>query len=138
MSLTCPNEHEAELLTGVKVTDVASASAAIAALRALGANDVIITLGENGSVVARREDAAPTLVPPHKVKAVDSTGAGDCFVGSLAFFLARGLPLMEATRRANVIAALSVTRKGTQSSYLPRAELPPALFNGIPDGRSKL
>ncbi|MCX6044148.1 MAG: PfkB family carbohydrate kinase, partial [Chloroflexi bacterium] len=64
-----------------------------------------------------------------QVKAIDTTGAGDAFVGSLSFFLAIGVPLVDAMRRANQIAALSVQRLGTQSSFPLAAELPADLLN---------
>jgi ribokinase len=59
---------------------------------------------------------------------VDSTGAGDAFVGSLAFFLASGQPLEEAARRANRIAAISVQSPGTQASFPAAADLSPDLL----------
>lgn len=142
ISLITPNEHEAFLMTGstIKVTDLESATRAIKVLQELGATDVIITMGENGCVVAEKSmNREPVLVKPHVVAAVDTTGAGDCFVGSLAFFLASttgSMPLTEACRRANVIAAYSVTKKGTQSSYHTRDQLPRELFADL--GGSKL
>jgi len=67
------------------------------------------------------------LEPAPSVAAVDSTGAGDAFVGSLAFFVAAGKPLREAIRRANHIAALSVRSSGTQSSFPSAEDLDPSL-----------
>jgi ribokinase len=61
-------------------------------------------------------------IPAVKVDAVDPTGAGDAFIGSLAAYLGEGLPLKDAIRRANAVAALSVTRIGTQVSFPQRAE----------------
>jgi ribokinase len=67
-------------------------------------------------------------VPAPQVKAVDTTGAGDAFVGSLAYFLGRGVSVVEAMRRASAIAAHSVQFPGTQSSYPRATELPSALL----------
>ena len=140
-------------MTGVKVTDLASASKAIQVLqRDFGALDVIITMGEHGCAVAGRNSSSAQLVRAHRVKAIDTTGAGDCFVGSLSYFLARAMErndpcgssgsdegstisfrvevLADACRKANVIAAHSVTKKGTQSSYHTRDQLPKELFAG--------
>lgn len=64
------------------------------------------------------------------ITVVDTVGAGDCFVGSLAFFLASGLPVDQAIPRANRVAAISVTKKGTQSSYPHSYELPTEMFEG--------
>jgi ribokinase len=139
ITLVTPNEHEAALMTGVNdITDLAAAKKAIAVLRKMGSRDVIITMGSNGAAVQSRDMAEPVLIAPPRVKAIDSTGAGDCFCGSLAFFLSKGLPLVEAVKRANVCAAASVTRKGTQSSYHKPKELPQEIFAGFPGTVSKL
>jgi ribokinase len=60
-------------------------------------------------------------VPAFKVKTVDSTGAGDAFIGSFATFLSEGLPELEAVRRANLYAGLSTTSPGTQKSFYDRS-----------------
>lgn len=122
----CPNESETELLTGQPVATQEQAEAAARMLLARGAGRVIITLGERGSLLVTAEGAQH--VPAPQVKAIDTTGAGDAFVGSLAYFLAAGAPLVDAMQRANQIAALSVQRTGTQSSFPSAAELPPALL----------
>jgi ribokinase len=119
----CPNESETELLTGLKVGTKEQAAAAARVLLDRGAGKVILTLGENGSLLVTGEESSH--VPAIKVKAVDSTGAGDAYVGSLAYFLAAGKPVLEAMRRANHIAAISVQSSGTQTSF-PRAEELPA------------
>jgi ribokinase len=76
-------------------------------------------LGEHGSWLAA---AAHSHIPSFPVAATDTTGAGDAFVGSLATFLAEGIPEQEAVARANLYAALSTTRIGTQKSFPRRAE----------------
>ncbi|KPI86809.1 putative ribokinase [Leptomonas seymouri] len=123
VSLFCPNEVEAALMTGVKVTDTESAFRATKALHALGVRDVVITLGAAGFVLSEN-GATPIHIQGKRVKAVDTTGAGDCFVGSMVFFLSRGHSLVESCKRANQCAAISVTRKGTQKSYPTPSELP--------------
>ncbi|KAG5475274.1 hypothetical protein LSCM1_03386 [Leishmania martiniquensis] len=123
VSLLCPNEVEAALITGVKVTDTASAFRAIEALQRLGVRDVVITLGAAGFALSEN-GAAPVHVAGKRVKAVDTTGAGDCFIGSMVYFMSRGSNLLEACKRANECAAISVMRKGTQLSYPYPSELP--------------
>ncbi len=117
--LCVPNEPEAETLTGHVVTTREEAEAACRALLRRGPHVVIITLGERGALLADGETVEH--VPPVRVTAVDTTGAGDAFIGSLAVFLAEGLGVREAVRRANAVAALSVTRLGTQVSFPTRA-----------------
>ena len=82
---------------------------------------VIVTLGADGALVVQQKIAEH--VPAIRVDAVDPTGAGDAFIGSLAVYLAEGLPLDAAVRRANAVAALTVTRIGAQDSYPRRAEV---------------
>ncbi|MBW7883664.1 MAG: ribokinase [Caldilineaceae bacterium] len=124
----CPNETEAELLTGMPVRSVDDARAAAAAILSRGPRTALITLGARGALIAGRD--GDVLVPAPEVKAVDTTGAGDAFVGSLAYFLAAGKPLHQAVERANAIAAVSVQAPGTQSSYPRRGDLPGELVVG--------
>jgi ribokinase len=115
----CPNESEAELLTGLPVATDAQAEAAARVLLARGAGSVVLTRGSRGSLVANGNHMLH--LPAQRVQAVDSTGAGDAYVGSLAHFLARGSDLTEAARRAGAIATRSVLKPGTQTSF-PSAE----------------
>jgi ribokinase len=115
-----PNEIEAELLTGLPVRSEADAAACAAVLLGKGFRRVVITLGARGSLLA--DAAGHTLVPPFPVTAADTTGAGDAFIGSLAVFLGEGVPEQAALARANLYAALSTTRIGTQKSFPQRAE----------------
>lgn len=115
-----PNETEAELLTGLPVASIDDARAAARALLTRGPKTVVITLGERGALLVDRESVSH--YPAVGVPAVDSTGAGDAFVGSLAVFLAEGVALPHAVPRANAVAALSVTKIGTQVSFPSRAE----------------
>jgi ribokinase len=122
----CPNESETELLTGLTVGMLEEAETAAGGLLERGAGMVILTLGERGSLLVNSDGSAH--VPAQPVKALDTTGAGDAFVGSLAYFLASGKPLTEAMRRANHIAAISVQSSGTQTSFPVAADLSPDLL----------
>lgn len=122
----CPNETEAQLLAGMPVNTLEEAEAAGRAFLELGARAVILTLGERGSLLVTESETAQ--VPAKQVTAVDTTGAGDAFVGSLACFLAAGKALTEAMRRASHIAAISVQSVGTQVSFPVAADLPPELL----------
>jgi len=115
-----PNETETELLTDLPVGTLGEAEAAARKLLSRGTKTVILTLGERGALLVDVDTVEN--VPAVKVDAVDPTGAGDAFVGSLAVYLGEGLPLQDAIRRANAVAALSVTRIGTQVSFPKRAE----------------
>jgi ribokinase len=114
-----PNESEAETIAGTPVKNVKDAKTVAAKLVAGGIRRVIITLGANGSLLAGREGSEH--VPPFAVNAIDSTGAGDAFIGSFAVFLGEGVPEKEAVRRANLYAGLSTTGIGTQKSFFDRA-----------------
>ena len=113
-----PNETEAEAITGSPVKNAEDAKKCAARLVAAGIRRVIITLGANGSLLATRDGSEH--VPPFAVKSLDSTGAGDAFIGSFAVFLAEGVPEQEAVRRANLYAALSTIGVGTQKSFYDR------------------
>ena len=114
--LLVPNEHEATALTGL--TNPREAAAALLDQ----APEVIITLGAAGSLYAAR-GAEPFTVPTPRVTAVDSTGAGDTFVGALAVALAEGRPMRDALAWAAAAAALSVQRPGATASMPFRAEI---------------
>jgi len=121
VSILTPNEHEASLLTGVKVTGAASAAAAARILIRRGVSTVIVTLGAAGALVATR--AGSRLVAGFRVRAVDTTAAGDVFNGALAVRLAEGAALEDAVRFAHAAAAISVTRLGAQPSIPTRREI---------------
>lgn len=112
-----PNETEAELLTGVKVADLASAQAAERVLKRRGVAHVAITLGAKGCYAAGR------IHPCVKVKAVDTVAAGDTFNGAFVVALAEGKSVDEAIAFAQAAAARAVTRPGAQSSVPFRREL---------------
>lgn len=112
-----PNETEAELLTGVKVADLASAQAAERVLKRRGVAHVAITLGAKGCYAAGR------IHPCVKVKAVDTVAAGDTFNGAFVVALAEGKGVDEAIAFAQAAAALAVTRPGAQASVPFRREV---------------
>ena len=114
-----PNESEAETIVGSPVKNVEDAKACAQKLVAAGIRRVIITLGANGSLLASRDGSEH--VRPFAVNTVDSTGAGDAFIGSFAVFLGEGVPEKEAVRRANLYAGLSTMGVGTQKSFYDRA-----------------
>ncbi|WP_122838301.1 ribokinase [Pseudomonas viridiflava] len=109
-----PNESEATALSGVPVDSLDSAKVAAARLIALGAGKVIITLGAQGSLFA--SGSRLEHFPAPAVKAIDTTAAGDTFVGGFAAALANGQDEAAAIRFGQVAAALSVTRAGAQPS----------------------
>ena len=126
------NEHEAGLILGLYGVDVTAAASNAAAsseedmavaLREVGFANVVITRGSRGAVVATAHGVTPIL--PATVTAVDSTGAGDAFVGALAAELVQGSSLVSAAQHAARVGAFAATRQGAQTSYpTPADELP--------------
>lgn len=128
-----PNETELNLLTGVPVIDISSAEQAARILLARGAKNVIVTLGVKGALVVSNKQV--THVETYKVDVVDSTAAGDAFIGGFASFLtlesdsllsdvrhqAASLQIKEAVKYANACGALAATKFGAQPS-LPTKE----------------
>ncbi|MGG8407072.1 PfkB family carbohydrate kinase, partial [Streptomyces sp. 12297] len=114
--LLVPNEHEAAALTGL--TDPLQAAAALLH----DVPEVVITLGAAGCLYAAR-GADPYTVPGLRVRAVDTTAAGDTFVGALAVALGEGRPMRDALGWASAAAALSVQRPGASASMPERAEI---------------
>lgn len=119
VELLIPNEHEAQVLTGVTVKDRASAETALCRLLALGVKQVIITLGEQGCVYTDGTEIVHQ--PAIRVDAVDTTSAGDCFIGATVARLAAGASLREAIVFASKAAAITVSREGAADS-IPLAE----------------
>ena len=113
-----PNETETEALGGMPVRNMDEARACASSLLARGVRRVIVTLGANGALCVDGDGARH--VPPHAVQPVDTTGAGDAFIGAFACFLSAGYEEADAIARANVYAALSTLSVGTQSSFVTR------------------
>ncbi|MBT2229895.1 ribokinase [Nonomuraea sp. NEAU-A123] len=120
VTLIVPNEHEAAAITGA-----ASADAALEALLER-VPEVVITLGSEGALYGSRSGER-LRVPAVQVKAVDTTAAGDTFVGALAVARTEGLPAAAALRFASAAAALSVQREGASTSMPSRAEIDDSL-----------
>lgn len=123
-----PNESEATALTGLPVDSTASADAAASALLKAGVSKVIVTLGEQGALFA--SPSRSEHFPAPKVQPVDTTAAGDTFVGGFAAALADGKSESDAIRFGQVAAALSVTRSGAQPSIPTFAEVQASASQG--------
>ncbi len=119
--LITPNETEAEMISGIAITDIASAERASVIIHERGVNNVIITLGETGAYV--KSENYWGLIPGVKVEPVDTTAAGDVFNGALSVAVSEGKDLYEAVIFANKAAAISVTRMGAQASAPYRTEI---------------
>ena len=126
IDLITPNETEAMAMSGVSITDEASALEAIRAIRAQGVKQVVITAGGAGDGQLLHIEACPTHV-------VDTTAAGDTFCGVLCVALSEGASLPEAIAQANRAAALSVTRRGAWQSIPYRREVEEAKANSHPN-----
>ncbi|CAI9730750.1 ribokinase-like isoform X1 [Octopus vulgaris] len=126
----CPNETEAELLVNRPIKSVDDAKAAVPLFLERGCSNVIITLGALGSVYGSKGSPEVIHVPSSVVTAVDSTGAGDAFIGSFAYYLSHHphLDLREMIRRSSKIASVSVQKPGAQTSFPSREALSADLF----------
>ena len=121
LSILVPNESEASLLAGFPVSDTASAFKAARLFRQRGVACVLVTLGEQGVAVV--DDTGERHIPAHLVKAVDTTAAGDTFIGGLTAGLVEGMSLDDAVSLGQRASALCVTRFGAQPSIPYRREL---------------
>ncbi|XP_014226504.1 ribokinase-like [Trichogramma pretiosum] len=126
----CVNEIEAEAITGIKNVSLINGQLVADSFLALGCDVIIITLGAQGVIHASQNDKRVVHAPVEPVKAVDTTGAGDAFIGALAYYLAyhKNLSLNDCIVRANKIAGYSVMKTGTQSSFPYKKDLPSELF----------
>ncbi len=115
-----PNETEGQTITGMTVQTAEDAGKCAQFLLGKRMRRVVITLGERGCLVAGADGTE--LIPAFPVQSIDTTGAGDAFIGSFAVFLGEGIAEKEALRRANLYAALSTTKVGTQKSFWSRVE----------------
>lgn len=120
VDIICPNESETAILTGVEVKDELSLAAAVSALLRTGAKKAVITMGDKGAYIA--EDGVITHIPARKVDAVDTTGAGDTFIGAMTLKLSEGENLEKACRFAAVASSIAVTREGAAAAIPTREE----------------
>lgn len=109
-----PNESELEILSGLKIDDETSIKNAALKMIDMGVKNVIVTLGDKGSMLINKSEV--THFPAIRVDVVDSTAAGDAFNGAFASRIAEGFSVEEAIKFANLIASITVTRMGAQSS----------------------
>ena len=121
IDLFIPNETELSSFSGIEVTDIASAEKAGAAMKAKGVGKLIVTMGSKGALIL--EDGPSVIVPAHKVKAVDTTAAGDTFCGALCVAVSEGKTLKEAAGFACAASALTVQKMGAQNSIPYRKEI---------------
>lgn len=119
--LITPNETEAEILTGIRVSDAESARRAALWFREKGVQQIVITMGSQGAFVFT--DDFQGMVPAYKVKAIDTTAAGDVFNGALTVALSEGKTTADAARFGCAASALAVMRPGAQSSIPTRTEI---------------
>lgn len=121
IDIITPNKVEAEMLTGIKVTDEESLRTITKKFFDYGIKNVLITLGSKGVFIGLQDSME--VIPAFKVRSIDSTGAGDVFSGSLAAFLAEGMSIETAARMANASGSISVTRMGAQNAAPNRKEI---------------
>jgi len=128
VDILVPNESETALLTGRPIDGLAAAEEAARALREMGVGTVILTLGERGALLA--QEGGAERFPAFRVAPVDTTAAGDAFLGGLAVALGEGRGLAEAVRWGNAAGALATTRMGAQPSLPTRSALEALLAQG--------
>jgi len=116
-----PNKTEAEILSGIKVSDIDSAKRAADIIASKGVNIVVVTLGSKGALI--KEGNEYNYIEAERVEAVDTTAAGDTFCGALSVALSEGLSIVEAVKLANKASAITVTREGAQNSIPYRNEI---------------
>ena len=121
IDLFIPNETELSTFSGLPVDDVASAEKAAAAMQAKGVGKLIVTMGSKGALIC--EGGPSVFVPAHKVKAVDTTAAGDTFCGALCVAVSEGKSLKEAAEFACAASALTVQKMGAQNSIPFRKDI---------------
>lgn len=121
VNLITPNEVEAEILTGIKIENEESAKQAAHWFFEKGVKSVLITLGERGVFIS--SEGKEGIIPAYRVKAIDTTGAGDAFNGGLVAALSEGKDLWDAAQFANALAAIAVQRIGTTPAMPIRAEI---------------
>jgi ribokinase len=118
-----PNEPETEQLTGMTISTVDDSQAAARQLLTLGVGNVVLTLGRQGALALEGDKDQFALIPACQVDVVDTTAAGDAFVGGIAVGLGEGKSLVDSVRFANAVGALAVTKLGAQPSMPTRDEV---------------
>jgi ribokinase len=121
IDIVTPNETEATLISGIEVTDAASAEEAGRWFLAQGVGSAVITMAEKGSCVVTAEGTS--FIEPIPVEPIDTTAAGDAYAGYLGAALAEGWKLADATRLASAAGAIAVTRQGASPSLPRRSEV---------------
>ena len=121
-----PNETETEILTGVNPKDIVQVALAVKSFYEKGVKNVIITLGSRGAVVSHGQNI--TEIAPKKVKVVDTTAAGDTFVGAVCNRLENGFDIVEACMFANCASSITIQRKGASDS-IPTIEEVEAVYS---------
>jgi ribokinase len=127
-----PNAGEAQVLTGVAVSDRRSAREAALRLLERGVGAVVVQAGNGGDLLVWSEEV---WLPRFPVESIDATGAGDAFAAALSVLLAEGCPLDEAARFASAAAALATTKLGAQAALPRRDAVMDLLGQAIPDHR---
>jgi ribokinase len=119
-----PNEHETQSLTGIQLDNADDYQKAAVDLMSKGIKNVILTLGKQGAYILENETLEGAyFLPAYSVKTMDTTAAGDCFIGALAVGLSEKMSIRQATSFASAAAAISVTRMGAQPSMPYRNEV---------------
>lgn len=121
VDLLCPNQSEASMILGRSIVSVEDAKQGAKDLRMRGAKRVVITLGDQGAVLADEQGEA--WIEPFAIKAVDTTAAGDAFCGALAVYCAEGMNFRDAVRFGCAAGALAATRLGAQPALPTRIEI---------------
>lgn len=121
IDLFIPNETELSTFSGLPVEDAESAEKAARAMQQKGVGKLIVTMGSKGALIC--EGGEPVFVPAHKVKAVDTTAAGDTFCGALCVAISEGKSLKEAAEFACAASALTVQKMGAQNSIPFRKDI---------------
>ena len=121
VDVLCPNKTEATALTGLSVDGIEGAEAAGRKILQFGVKTVVLTLGASGALLV--QEGGAEHIPSPTVTVRDTTGAGDAFVGALAYSLATGSCVTDAVKFANVAASISVTKDGTQAGLPTREEI---------------
>lgn len=126
VDIICPNESETKILTGIEITDDVTLALAVKKFYSMGVGRVVITMGGKGAYVT--EGNTITHIPPRKVIPVDTTGAGDTFIGALTLMLENGEAIEKAGEFASAASSITITREGAAKS-IPSLEEVKALMS---------